>query len=205
MRDSCIFYRSFFESINELPDANKLEIYNAIFSYSLNFNEPVLTGLSKSIFTLIKPQLDANIKRFNNGLQPKDKQVKSKTEAKHKQSRSKVKANNNVNNNDNVNQNVNENNNYNENIGETPKTPMELKFDEFIKYRKAKKNKILPESMQSFKNKLWKLSGQNTDVAIQILEQSIANGWQGIFELKQEIPNKKGLTYQQRILQELSK
>jgi hypothetical protein len=107
MRDSCIFYRSFYESINELPDTNKLEIYNAIFSYSLNFIEPELTGLSKSIFTLIKPQLDANIKRFNNGLQPKDKQTKSKTEAKQKQKESKVEANNNVNNNNNVNDNKN--------------------------------------------------------------------------------------------------
>lgn len=108
MRDSCIFYRSFYESINELPDTNKLEIYNAIFSYSLNFIEPELTGLSKSIFTLIKPQLDANIKRFNNGLQPKDKQTKSKTEAKDKQKESKVEANNNVNNNNNLNNKENE-------------------------------------------------------------------------------------------------
>lgn len=107
MRDSCIFYRSFYESINELPDTNKLEIYNAIFSYSLNFIEPELTGLSKSIFTLIKPQLDANIKRFNNGNIPKDKQTKSKTEAKQKQKESKREANNNVNNNNNVNDNKN--------------------------------------------------------------------------------------------------
>jgi hypothetical protein len=108
MRDSCIFYRSFYESINELPDTNKLEIYNAIFSYSLNFIEPELTGLSKSIFTLIKPQLDANIKRFNNGNAPKYKQNKSKTEAKPKQNKSKSEANNNVN--DNNNDNDNENN-----------------------------------------------------------------------------------------------
>jgi hypothetical protein len=107
MRDSCIFYRSFYESINELPDINKLEIYNAIFSYSLNFIELELTGLSKSIFTLIKPQLDANIKRFNNGNIPKDKQTKSKTEAKQKQKESKREANNNVNNNNNVNDNKN--------------------------------------------------------------------------------------------------
>jgi hypothetical protein len=108
MRDSCIFYRSFYESINELPDTNKLEIYNAIFSYSLNFIEPELTGLSKSIFTLIKPQLDANIKRFNNGNAPKDKQNKSKSEAKPKQNKSKSEANNNVN--DNNKDNDNENN-----------------------------------------------------------------------------------------------
>ena len=187
MRDSCIFYRSFYESINELPDNNKLEIYNAIFSYSLNFIEPELTGLSKSIFTLIKPQLDANIKRFNNGNAPKDKQVKSKTEAKPKQNKSKSEANNNVN--DNVNNNVNNNKKENNNIGDSPKTPLELKFIEFVNYRKALKKPIRNESMESFKKQLWTLSGQNEQTAIEILEQSIANGYQGVFELKNNNSN----------------
>jgi hypothetical protein len=190
MRDSCIFYRSFYESINELPDTNKLEIYNAIFSYSLNFIEPELSGLSKSIFTLIKPQLDANIKRFNNGLQPKDKQIKSKTEAKRKQNRSKVEANNNVNDNNNSNDNLN--NNENNNTGESPKTPLEMKFIEFVNYRKATKKPIRNESMESFKKQLWTLSGQNEQTAIEILEQSIANGYQGIFELKNNKNSKNG-------------
>ena len=190
MRDSCIFYRSFYESINELPDTNKLEIYNAIFSYSLNFIEPELSGLSKSIFTLIKPQLDANIKRFNNGLQPKDKQTKSKTKAKQKQVKSKVEANNNVNDNENVNNNENNNNN----IGDSPKTPLELKFDEFLKFRKAKKVPVLPESVEALKAKLWKLSNKNEQVAIEILNESIANGYQGIFELKNKTNGKQNTT-----------
>jgi hypothetical protein len=29
-RDSFIFYRSFFEAIEDLPDSNKIEIYTAI-------------------------------------------------------------------------------------------------------------------------------------------------------------------------------
>jgi hypothetical protein len=111
MRDSSIFYRSFYEAINELPDLNKLEVYTAIFEYSFNFNEIELSGLSKTIFTLIKPQLEANKKRFENGTKAKGKPEKSKTEAKQKQNRSKVEANNNVNNN--VNNNDNENINYN--------------------------------------------------------------------------------------------
>jgi hypothetical protein len=63
-RDSYIFYRSFYEAIKELPSENQLEIYNAIAEYSLNFKEIELSGLSKTIFTLIKPQLQANNKRF---------------------------------------------------------------------------------------------------------------------------------------------
>lgn len=60
MRDSIIFYRSFYEAISELEPDVQAKVYTAIFEYSLNFNEVELSGLPKTIFTLIKPQLDAN-------------------------------------------------------------------------------------------------------------------------------------------------
>lgn len=116
MRDSCIFYRSFFEAIKELPKENQADVYNAIFEYSLNFNDVELNGISKTIMTLIKPQLDANIKRFENGNKPKTKQEKSIIEAKYKQNISKIEANNNYNENENENKNENENENNNENL-----------------------------------------------------------------------------------------
>jgi hypothetical protein len=50
-----------------LNDRQRLEIFNAICKYSLNFEDTDLTGISKSIFTLIKPNLDANNKRYLNG------------------------------------------------------------------------------------------------------------------------------------------
>ena len=96
-RDSYIFYRSFYEAIKELPKENQLEIYNAIAEYSLNFKEVELSGLSKTIFTLIKPQLEANNKKYLNGSKPKQKQKISKTEAKNKQKISKTEGNVNVN------------------------------------------------------------------------------------------------------------
>ena len=103
-----IFYRSFYESVNGLSPVIKAELYDAIFEYGLNFQEIEFTNeISKALFTLIKPQLDANIKRFENGKKPKTKQKESKTEAKDKQNESKVEANNNVNVNDNVNKNIN--------------------------------------------------------------------------------------------------
>lgn len=108
MRDSMIFYRSFYESITGLSPVIKAELYDAIFEYGLNFQEIEFTNeISKALFTLIKPQLDANIKRFENGKKPKTKQNESKTEAKNKQNESKTEANNNVNVNDNVNNNDN--------------------------------------------------------------------------------------------------
>lgn len=103
-RDSMIFYRSFYESVNGLSPVIKAELYDAIFEYGLNFQEIEFTNeISKALFTLIKPQLDANIKRFENGKKPKTKQKESKIEAKDKQNKSKVEANNNVNVNNNDN------------------------------------------------------------------------------------------------------
>lgn len=95
MRDTMIFYRSFYEAVKDLPIDEQGKIYNAIFNYSLNFKEDKLTGVSKAVWTLIKPQLDANIKRYQNGTKPK--QSKSKTEANTKQKISKVEANKNNN------------------------------------------------------------------------------------------------------------
>jgi hypothetical protein len=103
-RDSMIFYRSFYESLNGLDSIIKAEVYDAIFSYGLDFQDPIFTNeIARALFTLIRPQLDANLKRFTNGMKPKTKQIESKTEAKPKQKESEHEANVNVNVNDNVN------------------------------------------------------------------------------------------------------
>lgn len=106
-RDSYIFYRSFYEAIKEIPELDQLSVYKAISIYALEQEEIELTGIAKAIFSLVKPQLDANYKKYENG-----KQKKSKTEAKDKQTISKIGTNVNVN--ENVNDNVNENNNVND-------------------------------------------------------------------------------------------
>lgn len=77
-RDSFIFYRSFYEAIKEIPDEEQLNIYKAITEYALNQNEIQITGVSKAIFTLVKPQLDANFQKYLNGKKAKRKQNRSK-------------------------------------------------------------------------------------------------------------------------------
>jgi len=92
-----LIYRSFYEAIRLLPLQNQAEVWNAIFELGLNENEIKLEGISKTVMLLIKPQIEANIRRFKNGCKDKTKQNESKTEAKQKQSVSKVEANNNNN------------------------------------------------------------------------------------------------------------
>lgn len=66
-RNSFIFYRSFFETIGDLNDADQLQIYRAICEFSLNAKSIDLIGFPKTIFRLIEPQLIANKARFKNG------------------------------------------------------------------------------------------------------------------------------------------
>lgn len=118
MRDSFIIYRSFYEAICDLDADSQAQVFKAICEYSLNFKEIELIGVAKTIFRLIKPQLDANNKRYENGKQPKTKQNESEIEAKDKQNESEIEANKNVN--DNNNENENENDNVNKNKKELP-------------------------------------------------------------------------------------
>jgi hypothetical protein len=94
-RDSFIFYRSFFSATKHLNQVEKAQLFEAICSYALDGNLSLLEGTPQGMFELIKPQLDANRKRFENGC--KKKQKISKTEAKPKQTISKDEANVNVN------------------------------------------------------------------------------------------------------------
>ena len=66
-RDSFIFYRSFYESIQELDSESQCECYNAVIGYALNGTMPKINGVAKAVFLAIKPQIDANNKRYVDG------------------------------------------------------------------------------------------------------------------------------------------
>jgi hypothetical protein len=53
--------------MEEFPDAEYVKISRAINRYALNDELSELEGISKAIFILIKPQLDANKRRRENG------------------------------------------------------------------------------------------------------------------------------------------
>lgn len=66
-KDSFVFYSSFYEALQDLKDKDRLKMYDAICDLALNNKETKMTGLTKTIFTLIKPQILANTKRYENG------------------------------------------------------------------------------------------------------------------------------------------
>ena len=109
MRDSFIFYRSFFEATKSLTTEQAADLYYAICSYALDRKELELEPVQKALFSLIKPQLDANHKRWENGLKGANSGKKGGRPKTPKKPQRNPKKTPNVNVNVNVNDNVNEN------------------------------------------------------------------------------------------------
>ena len=112
-RESFVFYRSFFEAIEDVEPKDQLPIYRAIAMYALDKKEPKLAGFGKVLWRLIKPQIDANWTKFENGCKGAEHGRKGGAPAGNKNAEKKQPRNNgkttpNVN--DNVlNENENEN------------------------------------------------------------------------------------------------
>lgn len=92
MRDGFVFYRSFFECFEGLSKKDKLVLFDALCNYALNDIEPELVGVPSAIFKLLKPQVDANNRRYENGkkggrpkgteLKPNNNQTETKPKPK---------------------------------------------------------------------------------------------------------------------------
>jgi len=59
-------------------------------------------------------------------------------------------------------------------------------FSDYVEMRKKIKKPMSDRAVELAMEKLIKLSGGNNDTAIEILNQSVMNSWQGLFELKQQ-------------------
>ena len=93
MRESFIFYKSYADQLRKLPDEQFATIMKAIFDYALEGAEGELGVIESVIFGLIKPQLDANNVRYENG--KKGGRPKTETEAKGNQTETNNKPNEN--------------------------------------------------------------------------------------------------------------
>lgn len=67
MRDSVVFYRSFWEAIEDLPDQEFKQAVSSLMQYALDGKEPDVTGVAKTFFKMAKPQIDSNNKKYQNG------------------------------------------------------------------------------------------------------------------------------------------
>ena len=67
MRESVVFYRSFYEAIRRLPAEQFKASALAILEYGLDGKEPETDGIERTVFCMAKPQIDANNRRYENG------------------------------------------------------------------------------------------------------------------------------------------
>ena len=74
-RSSFVFYESFYDAIKEIPEEDQLKAMKAIIDYGLYQIVPNLKGISKVIFMMAKPNLDANYTKWKNGSSPKEKKT----------------------------------------------------------------------------------------------------------------------------------
>ena len=66
-REAFIFYHSFYEAIKDLPDDDRLQVYDALAIYSTTQKIPEMSLLARMGFTIIKPSLDRSITNYANG------------------------------------------------------------------------------------------------------------------------------------------
>lgn len=65
-KESFVFYRSFYEALQNVPKKHRAEVYEAVFAYAFESREPSLTGVTRALWELIRPQLDASERRYEN-------------------------------------------------------------------------------------------------------------------------------------------
>lgn len=135
-KESFVFYKSFYEAINKLPEEYQLELMKVIMIYNFEEELPKMSPVVEAMFTLIKANIDKASQRYEASVEngKKGGAPKGNDNAK-KQPRNNLKTtqnnlnqpglnlkqprnNLNDNDNDNDNVNVNVNDNENENVDE---------------------------------------------------------------------------------------
>ena len=164
MNESFVFYRSFAEALEELPPEQYKEVMTALTRYALDGTLPEnMDPVLKGYFVLMKPQVDANNSKRENGRKGGNtsKQTEAnaskaeakaskpkQTEAKAKQTEANVNAN--------ANANVNANANAKESKRFAPPT-----VEEIAAYCRERGNHVDPQKFRDFyASKGWKVGNQ---------------------------------------------
>ncbi len=190
-RDSFVFYRSFAEALIELEPEDFKEAVIAMCEFAMDDKDPEVKGMAKAIFSIAKPILANNNKRYENG----KKGGRPKTEPKPNRNQTETKPKPNTNQTvTNVKEQEQDNVNINPKERKTSKREIEVipayaedpvlnaAICEFIDFRKQIKAPMSDIALTKMLSKLEKI-GKSDHERIEILNESMANGWKGIFPL----------------------
>ena len=162
--DGFTFFKSYYESAQHLNDEDQAMFYKLIMDYMFTGDEPVLDGHLMGFWLLVKPNLDTSKARSKAG----------QTESKQNQNRIKRKSN--------TKPSPLEDKDKDKDIGVIPKGININAWEEFIQHRKQMGKKLTKLSCTKLFNFLLK----NEYDQEEIINQSIQNGWAGLFELKKQ-------------------
>lgn len=137
-RESFVFYASWLEAIKNLPREMQGEVLVAIVEYGITGEMPAdLKPIAKALMAMVKPQIDANRVKYENGKKggrkPNENQTETKTKPNENQNETKEEPNlTKPEPNDNVNVYVNDNvikekDNKKKNVRFSPPTIEEVK------------------------------------------------------------------------------
>ena len=175
-RDSICFYRSFYDAIKALPKKYKAQAIDAVLAYGLDGIEPTDSdGVIQAIFAIIRPQIDANNMRYINGKKGAEHGNKGGRPKKEKQATPKPKQKADA---------------VTKVLDEIPDEKAREVVERWLDYKRSIGNTYkTAQGVMAMIKKLNDLSGGNVEVAGAIVEQSIANNWKGLFELKKQKKN----------------
>lgn len=204
-KQSFLLYTDLIHLVNKLPNEKAGELFKFILSYVNDENPTTEDILIQVAFEPIKQSLKRDLLKYekicnrnkdngSKGGRPKSNDKPKKPTRLIKNPNEPKKADSDTDNDNDI-DNVIDNDN---DIIKINNSDLQICIQEFYNFRKEMKKPILNASKRLFIDKLYKLSHNDEKVAINVLKQSIANGWQGIFELKNENNGKQQINTQSK-------
>lgn len=197
-KSSFILYLDQLEIIDDLTMEQRGLLLTAIRNYIFTGESVELEPIVKVAFTPIKNSLHRDLVKWRNQVQANKVngllggRPKKANESKRKQTVTQNNHNgfsDNPINPDSVSVSVSVNESVNESVNDKKisgaDSPLDDALGKFIENRKVLKKPMTKNAIVLLKNKLYEISNSDEE-RIRILEQSILNGWQGIFPLKQD-------------------
>jgi len=200
MKESIVFYKSFFEAIQNIPQEEQLKLYNAIFSYSFTEIEPdIEEGIAKAMFILMKPNIDSANARYKASVENGKKGGRPKKETQQKPNKNLNKTQQKPSQNLNDNDNVNDNYNIKENNKKKSNTPTLEEINEYILEKQLKVDG--KQFYDYFTEGNWIDAKGNK---VKNWKQKLLT-WDKYQITKKDIPKKEFKNYEQREYDDLSK
>jgi len=176
-------FTNFRRSMEGLTDEEKGRLFDAMLMYAETGEEPTFSGNERfiwgSVLNMFEAQQIFNDKQRANGVKggrpskPKETQQNPENPNEPKETQQNP---------ENPKRKEKKGNEKKRNIDKA--SPFEIALDEFRQYRKEKHNPLGEIAEKKLLKELDRLSGGNDETKIQILDQSIRNGWAGVFELR---------------------